>query len=58
MDKIKEREEINFKKKNTTYQLPSGPWKYNKGHKSSVNALLLQCWVSPTKDIQVPVSVV
>lgn len=41
------------KKKN---QLPIEPWEYNKGHARSVNALLSQCWVSPTKDIQVPVS--
>lgn len=38
------------------YQLPIEPWEYSKGHARSVNALLSQCWVSPTKDIQVPVS--
>lgn len=42
--------------KKKKYQLPIEPWEYNKGHARSVNALLSQCWVSPTKDIQVPVS--
>lgn len=31
--------------------MPSEPWKPIKDTKSSVNAFLLQCWCSPTKDI-------